>query len=65
MKQKDQLCSRGESAIIKNLRDLTAINSKASMLFSVHGVDPKLDDKTKQSEESFKTVLYLSCWGLN
>ena len=65
MKQKDQFPSKCESVIIKNFRDLTAMNGKhAPMVDSTTGFK-KLDDKTKQTEESFRTVMYLSSWGLN
>lgn len=66
MKQKDQLSSRcDQSVIIKNLRDLTAIKSKhAAMMFSVHGSDQNMN-KSKEIDDSFKTVMFLSCWGPN
>ena len=71
MKQKDQICASYESVIIKNFRDLTAVNKKqASMVFSDHGDDSitglkKLQEKPNQTEESLRTVMYFSCWGLN
>ncbi|KAI3710354.1 hypothetical protein L2E82_40132 [Cichorium intybus] len=58
MKQKDQFSTKCERFIIENFRNTTAINAKQeAMVFS----DPttglkKLDDKSKQTEESLRTV---------
>lgn len=67
MKQKDQFSSKCESDIIKNLRNLTEINGKQSAkVFSNHVVESTTGlNKLNQTEDSLKTVMYLSCWGLN
>lgn len=65
MKQKEEYSSKCESGIIKNFRDLTTMNVKhAPMVNSTTGFK-KLEDKTKQTEESLRIVMYLSSWGLN
>nr|GEU98117.1 putative reverse transcriptase domain-containing protein [Tanacetum cinerariifolium] len=58
MKQKEQFSSKCESVLIKNFRDLTAMNVKhAPMVDSTTGFK-KLEDRKKQSEESLRTVIH-------